>query len=144
MINVIYYIVWGILILDTILLIMLVLAQESKSQGLGGLGGGMDMSFGGHTQRTAKRMTAICGVIFGAGIIAITLLMPHTSSRSSLPGGANTPEPSIAVPQLSLQPGENPVPERPAPAEENMPEENAPADNEGDTEPDDNQGTPEE
>ena len=107
--SVIYYITWVILVADCLLLILLILAQESKSQGLGGLGGGMDMSFGGHTQRKVKRLTTACAVIFGLSIIGIIIMMPNVkTSGGSLPSGA-TPEvtePVIpeATPVISVAP----------------------------------------
>jgi len=93
-----YTIIWIILILDSLFLILLVLAQESKSQGLGGLGGGMDLTFAGHTQRTAKRLTAIGGAIFVACIIGVILLMGPAgrgASRKLNPVATLKPSPTV-------------------------------------------------
>ncbi|MFA4985864.1 MAG: preprotein translocase subunit SecG [Candidatus Brocadiia bacterium] len=98
MLNFVYYTCWIILIIDCILLILLILAQESKAQGLGGLGGGMDLSFAGHTQRTAKRMTAIFAVVFGITLITILVIAPKVGRT----GGGTLPD--VPLPAVSLSP----------------------------------------
>ncbi|GAB4159983.1 MAG: hypothetical protein Kow00107_08290 [Planctomycetota bacterium] len=120
MINFIYYTAWTVLIIDSLLLILLILAQESKSQGLGGLGGGMDMSFGGHAQRTAKRLTVIFAIIFAICIGTVILVKP-TASTGKRPEGAPeiSASPEAPAPQISFAPGENqptPADGQPAPA----------------------------
>ncbi len=117
MFKVLYFITWTILIIDSIFVILLVLAQESKSQGLGGLGGGMDMSFAGHTQRTAKRLTAIGGVILLVCIIGVILLMkPAGSSNTGTLQTIKTtpPPPSVEAPAQPVQPGQPGAPVMPA------------------------------
>ncbi len=99
MTTLIHWTAYIVLVIDCFLLILFILAQESKSQGMGGLGGGMDMSFGGHAQRTAKRITTALAIIFAVCIITIILVKPE-ASKGRRPVGVPTESAAPVIPDL--------------------------------------------
>jgi protein translocase SecG subunit len=108
-VTILYWVAWILLIVDSIFLILLILAQESKAQGLGGLGGGADSSFAGHAQRTAKKITIICACLFAICLVAVLWISPKIgkSSRGGLENFEVTPTPSAVA--VTMQPSMPPM-----------------------------------
>jgi hypothetical protein len=62
----------------------------------------MDMSFGGHAQRTAKRITTVLAILFAVCIITMIVVKPE-AGRGKRPVGVPT-ESAPAIPDLSAMP----------------------------------------
>ncbi|MBS0657523.1 MAG: preprotein translocase subunit SecG [Verrucomicrobia bacterium] len=100
----------GILFIVCFLLIIVVLMQRPKNEGLGAALGGsmMDQALGPRTTDILQQITTYLGVFFGILVLALGYLYAHNSSASSglskkvLPtAAAVTPTPAAAAPAAS-------------------------------------------
>ncbi len=85
------------------LLVLLVLVQKGKSSmGIGNLGGGVQMLFGGSGgQDIFQKSTWVLGAIFMASSLALSLLKTHSLQQSKY---LQKPRAAITVPQNNAQP----------------------------------------
>lgn len=111
----------SLLFIDGILLILLILVQKSKgSMGLGALGGGAQMLFGGSGgQDLFQKMTWVLGGIFMLGSLLLSLAKTNSMQEGSLLGGrsqrARTHQSAPVVP--GQQQNQTPAPAPVAPEE---------------------------
>ena len=124
-------------IIVAVCLIISVLMQSSKGEGLAGAFGGGTFSstvFGGRGAATfLARATAVLALVFGLTSVGLTMIKPSTSSQSAVQKAAGT----IPVPQqqtpVNVQQGQDaqPAATQPAqgtqPAEPNVFDPNAPS-----------------
>ena len=83
--NILIYILTGIHVLVALFLIVLVLAQKSKDQGVGAaFGGGVTESVFGGSTTPLVRMTIWCGCILLVTTLSLAMLQSHRTSGSSL------------------------------------------------------------
>jgi preprotein translocase subunit SecG len=99
-------------IMVCVLLILLVLVQKGKSSmGIGNLGGGVQMLFGGSGgQDIFQKVTWGLGVAFMAGSLFLSLLKTTTYQQSRYIQGSR---PSLTMPQEPQKP-QAPAPSAPA------------------------------
>src|SRR3954469_6737916 len=88
----------GVLILVSLFLILVVLAQKSKDGGMGAaLGGGAaEAAFGADTSNVLSKSTIYAAVLFF--VLSFTLYLGRIYERGQARIGANNALPSIAVP----------------------------------------------
>jgi len=96
-----------LLAIDAMFLVLIILVQKGKgSMGLGALGGGTQMLFGGSGgQDLFQKMTWILGTIFMAGSLILSVTWSKTASKSI---NVSQPIPARSMPQ------QTPVPANPA------------------------------
>ena len=137
MLPIVINILLSIHVLVSLLIVLLVLMQRPKNEGLGAaFGGGMTENlFGAQTTNVLQTITRWLGCIFFALSLGLSLLYVKTTHKSGLkarlgniaaPAAPATPAPAPALPEAAsppVKPGE-PLP---APAPEGKPETPAPA-----------------
>lgn len=119
MLNVSIYLLLGILILTSVLMVLIVLMQRPKNEGLGAaFGGGMTQDlFGAQTTNVLQKFTVYLGAAFFGSCLLLTILYSKSSTKQSeiqkklaaaasvkkaVPAASATPVPfSIAMPQAS-------------------------------------------
>lgn len=94
-------------VFNCILLVLIILIQQGKgSMGLGNLGGGAQMLFGGSGgQDIFQKITWVLGTLFMAGSLMLTLMKSTETQRSSF-GKSNFPLSSSAPASLPTEPEE--------------------------------------
>lgn len=85
MYNLFIYLLLGVLVIASILLVLLVLMQRPKSEGLGAsFGGGMTQDlFGAQTTSVLQKFTVYLGGAFFAVSLLLTILYSKSSTRDS-------------------------------------------------------------
>lgn len=110
-------------VLVTITLIFLVLIQDSKGGGLGGLSGGNSNTLLGATGATtlAAKLTRWTAIAFAASCITLAMATSksHKSVVDSLPSSNKQALGAAAIPALSPTPTATPTPTANAPTESN-------------------------
>jgi len=109
-------------VLACILLVFLILIQESKGEGLAGVfggGGGSQTLFGSSAPTVVHKATIYCAVLFmGLGFLLMFHTPKRTTGRSVMEGVGSTP-PLMTTPEEGAEaaPGEvPPIPPEEAPA----------------------------
>jgi len=102
----------ALLAIDALLLIFIILIQKGKgSMGLGALGGGTQMLFGGSGgQDLFQKITWILGTIFMAGSLTLSIMWSRSAGKSI---SVSQPLPTRSIP--AQQPSA-PAPQQSAPA----------------------------
>lgn len=100
-----------LLAIDAVLLILLILIQKGKgSMGLGSLGGGTQMLFGGSGgQDLFQKVTWVLGAIFMGGSLILSMMWSKTASQSYQ---VNKPVPTQSMP----------IDRAPVPTQQDMPQ----------------------
>lgn len=85
MLNVFIYLLFGILIITSVLLVLIVLMQRPKNEGLGAsFGGGMTQDlFGAQTTNVLQKFTVYLGALFFGSCLLLTILYSKSSTRRS-------------------------------------------------------------
>ena len=85
MLNVSIYLLFGILIITSVLLVLIVLMQRPKNEGLGAaFGGGMTQDlFGAQTTNVLQKFTVYLGALFFGSCLLLTVLYSKSSTRRS-------------------------------------------------------------
>lgn len=113
-----------LLCIDALLLIPLILIQKGKgSMGLGSLGGGTQMLFGGSGgQDLFQKVTWVLGSIFMAGSLFLSIMWSRSASK---PYQLSEPVPAQSMPLERTAPQQKPVQEQamPQPVQPELPKE---------------------
>ena len=85
MYNVFIYLLLGILILTSVLMVLIVLMQRPKNEGLGAsFGGGMTQDlFGAQTTNVLQKFTVYLGAVFFGSCLLLTVLYSKSSTQKS-------------------------------------------------------------
>ncbi len=128
MLNVSIYLLFGILIITAVLMVLIVLMQRPKNEGLGAsFGGGMTQDlFGAQTTNVLQKFTVYLGAIFFGSCLLLTILYSKSSTQQSaiqkqlaatatakklLPVSSPTPQAAIVA-----TPTASPTPAAPTPS----------------------------
>ena len=93
------YVLGGILLVAAIFLIVAVLMQEGKSKGMGAVGGSSSDSFYGKTKgktwdKTLSKLTTICGIVFVVIVLVVYIIQKDINSddyfNENIGGGETT------------------------------------------------------
>ena len=85
MYNVFIYLLLGILIITSVLMVLIVLMQRPKNEGLGAsFGGGMTQDlFGAQTTNVLQKFTVYLGGVFFGSCLLLTILYSKSSTQQS-------------------------------------------------------------
>lgn len=85
MYNVFIYLLLGILIITSVLMVLIVLMQRPKNEGLGAsFGGGMTQDlFGAQTTNVLQKFTVYLGAVFFGSCLLLTILYSKSSTQQS-------------------------------------------------------------
>jgi preprotein translocase subunit SecG len=114
-----YYLVLTLFVLNCFVLALVILLQQGKGGDIAAAfgGGSSQAAFGARSGATVlTRATAVCGVLFVVGAVALGILGQRGPSGSVV-GGASAPAPvPVPVAPAPVAPAPAPAPTTPAPS----------------------------
>ncbi len=123
LLNISVYIVFAFLLIDCALLLLVVLMQRPKQEGLGAAFGSQmtDQVFGAQTTDVLKKATVLFGSLFMILCFALGVLInaQHAKSETRLTGKEKVEE--AVAPESTVPAAQSTVPAAPAPAESTVP-----------------------
>lgn len=123
LLNISVYIVFAFLLIDCALLLLVVLMQRPKQEGLGAAFGSQmtDQVFGAQTTDVLKKATVLFGSLFMILCFALGVLInaQHAKSETRLTGKEKVEE--AVAPESTVPATQSTVPAAPAPAESTVP-----------------------
>lgn len=123
LLNISVYIVFAFLLIDCALLLLVVLMQRPKQEGLGAAFGSQmtDQVFGAQTTDVLKKATVLFGSLFMILCFALGVLInaQHAKSETRLTGKEKIEE--AVAPESTVPATQSTVPAAPAPAESTVP-----------------------
>ncbi|HIX88872.1 MAG TPA: preprotein translocase subunit SecG [Candidatus Akkermansia intestinavium] len=123
LLNISVYIVFAFLLIDCALLLLVVLMQRPKQEGLGAAFGSQmtDQVFGAQTTDVLKKATVLFGSLFMILCFTLGVLInaQHAKSETRLTGKEKVEE--AVAPESTVPAAQSTVPAAPAPAESTVP-----------------------